>query len=162
MPRGHPWPEEVRARLVERVAKGETLGAASRALGVPKVTAQGWVAAAGVERSTPKEAQEQTAAATAARRRQLEDSKDRRAGGLSALAELAIKEVGDRLRDDKRRKEISVRELVGVFTRANHDVALLTGQATEAADVRVFFNVPLPDEAPPPVVEEDDLPRLGP
>lgn len=162
MPRGRPWPDEVRRRLVDRVRAGETLGAAARAEGVPKVTAQGWVAAARVEQSTPKGAAEQTAKARAARQRQLEAGLERRVDRLSALAELALDAVVERLKDEEWLAVITVRELVGAFTRANHDLALLTGKPTETADVRVIFNVPLPDETPPPIVDEDDLPRLGP
>lgn len=35
------------------------------------------------------------------------------------------------------------------------------GKVGPAGEVRVTFNVPLPAKSPPPVVEEDDLPRLG-
>ncbi len=170
MPRGQPWPDEVRRRVLERLAAGETLGAASRAEGVPKVTAQGWAAAAGVEQPKGKTT-EQTANARAERARRLEQAQDRGQAGLTVVRELALAATIGKLRglqdaqgrfDDAKLAEVTMRDLVGAWTRAGHDLALLTGQATANAEVRVVFNVPLPDETPPPVVDEDDLPRLGP
>lgn len=166
MPRGKPWPPEKRQALVERVQAGETLGAAAKAEGVPKVTAQGWVAAAGVERSNTKK--RQTEAATEARLRQIEESRDRRATALSAVAELGLKETIDRLRDEVERRKnkqaptIPTRDLIGAWTRANHDLALVTGHATSNQEVHVVFNVPRKYAQPPPVLTEDELAQVGP
>ena len=52
---------------------------------------------------------------------------------------------------------VPLRELVGVTTRAIHDLALLKGEATERGEIAVTFHVPRPQPQTVVVVEQEAL-----
>lgn len=168
MARPRKWTDTQRADALDVFAR-DGLAAAHHATGIPKGTISYWATEAGItERSETKNntaAQHATAAASEGRRRQLDESRDRRAVMLAGVAELALGRTLDLLRavdpETGKPAEIPVRDLVGIWTRAGHDLALITGEATENHDVHVTFNVPPPSTSPPPIVHEDDLPALA-
>lgn len=57
---------------------------------------------------------------------------------------------------------VPLRDLVGVTTRAIHDLQLLRGEATERGEVSVSFAVPRPDPSTVVVVQQEDLSQIGP
>lgn len=156
MPRNQPWPDDQRRRALD-LYRTDGLAAAHRATGIPKPTITGWAHAAGItaERSTDKD---KTADATAERRRALDDARDRRAVLLATVTELALQRTVDAVRDLT--KPLEVRDLVGVWTRGQHDLALLEGKSTANLAVSVTLNVPPAATVPPVVIPEQALPAL--
>lgn len=159
---GEPWPPATRTHALH-VLQSDGLAAAHKATGVPKGTIRVWAHKAGVnttEASARATAKTQAATdATAARtRRILEDAKATMVLDLSALAVTALA----RSRDLVNHPDTTLRDVVGAFTRAIHDLQLLTGGATDH-QVTVVFNSDPPAAGPaarPFVVKE--LPaRLG-
>lgn len=173
MARPRKWTADQRAQALD-VLESEGLAAAHQATGVPKPTILRWEAEAGpVRRTHPdqpipaagelvdvpaRSGTKETEAATAERRRKLDAARENRAILLSAAASKALTRTLERLDDP----DVALRDLVGVWTRAEHDLALITGHATEHAEIVVTFNVPPPSKTPPPVIPEDQLHALAP
>jgi transposase-like protein len=158
---GSRWSPEQRAKALELYTT-TGLADAHRATGIAKSTIVTWAREDGLEHAAERSAaKEQTAAATAEAGEILAASVERRQLQLATAAELALEELLNRLENEADRAKIPPRDLVGIFTRSNHDLALLTGQATEHQAVTVLFNVPEPDPTPPTVIAQDDLPALG-
>lgn len=159
MPRRHnAWPADDRARALDLFAT-EGLAAAHQATGIPKGTIRSWAKTDGVPRFTRADDKRTTTAATAEYAEILDRSRERRTLQLATAAELAL----DRLLTMLEANTVTIppRDLVGIFTRANHDLALLTNAATENLAVQVVFNVPPPAPEPPQVHRQDDLPAIG-
>ena len=144
---GSAWtPDIQRATLALYTQEG--LATASRLHGVPKPTIKRWVAAGladkepdrSAERVAPKKASEQsgpsTAAATAERVRQMARARERRTQLLAEASELALDQTIQRLQAVQRGEDspLPVRELVGIWTRAEHDLASLTGEPTATTE----------------------------
>jgi hypothetical protein len=164
MPRTSAWPPERRAEALDHYRR-EGLAAAHKATGLPRSTIATWAREDGATPGEPagvvaQSAAKRTGPALEARARQLDDARDRRVIALASAAELALGGILNQLREGKA-DHVPIRDLVGVVTRAHHDLALLTGEATEHLAVQVVFNVPAPSEQPPVVVPQDQLPALG-
>lgn len=159
--RASRWTDAQRAEALDLYGT-EGLAEARRRTGIPKSTIVGWARDAGVDHAAERSAdKEQTAAATAELAVVLDQSRERRTLQLATVAELSLERLVTILEDAALVGAISPRDLVGIFTRANHDLALLTGQATEHQAVEVVFNVPPPAATPPPIIPQDALPALG-
>ncbi len=76
----------------------------------------------------------------------------------SLAAAVAAQALRERPRDPRLALQALDRALAAVAAQGR----LLPGQATANAELRVTFNVPLPDETGlPPIVDEADLPEVG-
>lgn len=157
------WTAEQRAEaleLYEQVGQSE----AARRTGIPRGTIGDWARNANLstavgavtDRSDPQKA---TLAAGLKHASDLDASRDRRMTLLAAAAELSLTRTVNRLREAN--STFSDRDLVGIWTRAHHDLQILTGAATENLAVQVVFNVPPPAPEPPQVHRQDDLPAIG-
>jgi hypothetical protein len=138
---GTEWTEEQKAEAL-RICSVEGIAAAKRALGIPKPTLSRWCTLAGVELPVPvprgPEAAAQVAAANDKTRVTVAQRRSRIVGHLTELAELGLEVALDKMRMAKAGDDeglVTVRDAVGVFTRAIHDMQLLDGQATERHDV---------------------------
>ncbi len=139
---------ERREEIDRALVAGEALSALARAHGVSERALsrhrEGHLPKAKVE--APEVAEEDRGAALLTRARQLEQV-------CVAILHRALA-VGDM------RTALAAAAEAGRLLQVQ---GRLLGRLAEAqpAPVVVHFNCPLPDENPPPVVEEDDLPMLG-
>jgi transposase-like protein len=169
-----------KAKAVD-VFRRDGLPAAAAAVGADKKTITRWVRAAGVPApDSAAAAAAQTAAANAERHRIIAESREEQARTLavtsralanleSRIAELMLKAVAEsrtpqgvsdatkrQLETLKLLTDPRLNRIVGMRTRAVHDLQLLTGEETErggaTASVQVLFATPPPNAGDPPVI----------
>ena len=129
MPRGRPIPDDVRAAAVE-IVREHGLAEAVRRTGQAKNSLRSWAQKAGIDLTgRTSERNRQAAEASAARRRALvaEAERTSRHNSLTVVRDLALQQTVARIRTES----MDDRSLIGAWTRATHDLALLSGQATE-------------------------------
>lgn len=166
------WPPEVRTRAVAH-AVDNGLAAAHRETGVPKSTIARWLDADGAvvrsevaARSTSKA--REAAAASAARRATLRaEALEQIVDKLSVAANRALDATLAALAggvpegQSQRHPALALcqpRELVAIWTRAVHDLQLLTGEDTERGAAPVgpgivqVFLAQIPDDGDVPVI----------
>ncbi len=82
----------------------------------------------------------------------------RRAGDYERIAASI---VAGALRSDDPDPKLALAAIDRALAAVVAQGRLVPGKATAAGEVRVVFNVPLPSEVPPPIIDEDDLPSMG-
>lgn len=165
------YPAETRERAVTLYAD-VGLAAAHAELGIPKPTIKRWADAAGIDAAeVTRRNREQTAAAAdsaaATRRKAVEDILERSTVKLAAIVDKALDATIAGLNGGTVPGQAGTHpalgwanpaQLVGVWTRALHDLQLLRGKDTgqpEGHGLTVIFAVPAPTAAigaPGPVI----------
>jgi hypothetical protein len=137
------WPDDVKRHalaLVAEVGQREaTRRLAAEGTPVPHGTIASWVNRAGiapVERMIPQH-EAAASASRAVRKRTAEERKRRLLELLGELAEVAAEREFTLLARD----DATLRDVVGVRTRAIHDLLLLAGEATSRAEVRTVDSI---------------------
>lgn len=129
MSRPPRWSDEQRA---EALALREDVGLseAARRCGIPAGTIASW-ASRGGHNPSPAANRAATEAAVAKRKRTLEERRAVLVEKLGELAEMGVDWAASAL--EKGTAELTMRDAVGLFTRAIHDLQLLSGGATSRA-----------------------------
>ena len=132
MPRGQRTPDDVKAAAVAAYTE-HGLAEAARQTGLPRASIRYWANEAGVKIvARTSEVNRLAAYESAARRRRLAaDAAERTVTLLTVARDLALQQSIQLVKDGK----ASVHELVGVWTRATHDLALIEGRATERVEI---------------------------
>jgi hypothetical protein len=175
-----PRPAAERERALAAFRREGSLSAASRASGVPKSTLRNWLREEGEPPAQgAAEAAKRTEAATEAARianaKRLEEARQALIPKLLAIAHASLDEqraVLRAVRDPQERRTmgrehpVPVRDLVGMGTRAVHDLNVLLGKATdqpeETARVNVTVLLAAPDHDREPPLIVDVAPRALP
>lgn len=106
----------------------DCLAAATQRTGVPKGTIRGWAKKAGVSTGDGEKTRAATRVAAARHKRSLEERRGVLVEKLGELAELGLDWAAQLI--ERGGDEIVLRDAVGAFTRAIHDLQLLSGGAT--------------------------------
>lgn len=130
-----PVPPDLRAeavRLATQVGQGE----AARRTGLARPSISRWAKEAGVDTANASMTRNREAVLAAAERRKklLAEANERAVQLLTVARDAALQKTVEIIQAGG---DVTVHELVGVWTRAGHDLALLEGQATERVDMTV-------------------------
>lgn len=123
-----PIDPDLRAEAVRLVAE-TGLAEATRRTGLARSSISRWAKAAGVDGVGVSIARNREAVLVAAerRRRVLADHDERAVTLLTAIRDLALQKTVQHIKDGA----MDTRSLIGAWTRATHDLQLLTGKETE-------------------------------
>lgn len=154
---GKAWPEEVRERAIA-LAVSEGLPAAQKATGVPRPTVHSWLRARGLSAWSEQSDRERTEAARKAADAALDRYRSNRVTLLTAIGETGMTVTLRRLAGGAEAAAMS--EVVGAWTRANHDLRLAMSEVVptgQQGQVVVNFNVGRSPVKAPTVVPEAAL-----
>lgn len=138
MTRGRRTPDDIKAAVVATYIE-HGLAETHRRTGHPKATIRMWAAAAGsLQTVRTSEINRRAAEDGASRRRRLIAEADERAITLlTVVRDLALQHTVKLIQE----KPDDIRAVVGAWTRATHDIALLQGKATERNEGAVVVEV---------------------
>lgn len=105
---------------------------ASRQTGIPQGTIKSWASRLDLQQQQQDTTRRNTRAAVERRKRSLEERRAVLTEKLGELAELGVDWALEALADPDR--DVSVRDAIGAWTRAIHDLQLLSGAATSRPD----------------------------
>jgi transposase-like protein len=136
-----PYPPETKAQALELLEQGQPLKDVMAATGVPKSTLSRWAQAAGIATLHP----ERAAAAREARAFSYGELVSELTALLGNIAKTGAKVTYERLAalvdpetgeiDLEGARDEDLAKIVGSWTRAIHDLQLLSGKATERHDL---------------------------
>lgn len=124
------WSSEIRERALE-VYTEHGLAVASAETGVPSGTIRSWASRRGVAPATAERTQARRDATVARKERTLAERKVALVAKLGEVAEMGIDWAAKMLEDGD---DLSMRDVVGAWTRAIHDLQLLAGDATSRTE----------------------------
>lgn len=135
---GKAYPSDVRDQALSMLQEGKSLKAATEATGADKSTIAKWAKQAGISTWTGK-----TDAATASRLPSYAETVAELIPVLNDIAAVGAKATLARLRhlmevgagNPEAYREEDLAKVVGAWTRAIHDLQLLSGKATESFDL---------------------------
>lgn len=135
-----PVADDLRSEAI-RLSAEHGIAEAVRRTGLARTSIARWAVQAGVDTVAVTTAKNREALLAAAGRRkaQLAEANERAVALLTTARDVALQKTVDTIKSGG---DITVHELVGVWTRATHDLALISGEATERieeipAEVRV-------------------------
>lgn len=130
------YPAPLKAWAVS-LAADQGIAEASRATKVPKATISDWSKKAGVQPFVEHAARERTRHARVELERKRAEGQVRRQEQLEQVSDLGLAATLRELASPSPATRLS--EIVGAWTRAHHDLALIRGEATETVDVTALL-----------------------
>lgn len=124
------WSAATKQQALEVYAEHGLL-AASEATGVPRGTIKSWASRMGVEPATAERVKARRDATVARVERSLAERRVVLVAKLGEIAELGVDWAAKMLEQGD---DLSMRDVVGAWTRAIHDLQLLSGEATDRSE----------------------------